>query len=644
MRIRIVFSALLLAVSASMSASYRISVWQPRTDLARERVRQHAGVITETNPVFYTMTTNGVIVESSKAYNTLWTGALAGTEILPTFQNTVDYTYWGGAEVANYVVHPSYREAYTNQIRDIVVNRNWAGADIDYEEVPVASKDDFTAFIALLAQKLHAVNKKLSVCVYGKKNDTMDPGWPYPAGQDWAALAQHADYIKIMIYGSHSTQKPNSTFVYINDVLNYAKTKITNHSKIIVGMPWYAQEYADTDRDGIKYEDYDSYGYDQVAAFLAANPGITPTRDTANSGEMNFPYTDSSGTPRWVWYTDGPAWAAKVQYVIQNHPTVGGFAQWSIGEEDPKVWGAVAQLKPRWEMNKDGNHDAMIRSTSGDVVIGNMSGATILASTTVGSDATSDLLAAGHFTRDGETDLVLRNTSTGAVRLWKMNNHTIAATETMPTVADFNWKVVGVADVDSDGRQELIWHHQTTGGVVAWERNPSDGTWFSYNLGSAMAAPWKFGGVGDFNIDGHDDLVWHNPSNGQVALWTLKNGAVTNSGVLASTAASPWTIVGVGDFNRDHYPDLLWRTDNGGTATVVWTMKDRAVLAAPTIGSCDAAWQVVRTGDFNGDGYYDIWWRHSTAGDLVAWQLSANHGVTVLNVSTPGPQWTFNAK
>ncbi len=225
-----------------------------------------------------------------------------------------------------------------------------------------------------------------------------------------------------------------------------------------------------------------------------------------------------------------------------------------------------------------------------------------------------------------------------------MNNHTIAATETMLTASDFNWKVVGVADIDSDGRQELIWHHQTTGGVAAWERNPADGTWFSYSVGSAMAAPWKFGGVGDFNLDGHDDLVWHNPSNGQIALWTMKDGAVTNSGVLASTAASPWTIVGVGDFNRDHYPDLLWRTDNGGTATVVWTMKDRTVLAAPTIGSYDAVWQVVRTGDFNGDGYYDIWWRHSTTGDLMSWQLGANHGVTVLSVSAPGPQWSFNAK
>jgi spore germination protein YaaH len=642
MRIRLVLSALLLAASASMNASYRISVWQPRTDIARESVRQHAGIITETNPVFYTMTTNGALVESSKAYNTLWTSALAGTEVLPTFQNTVDYTYWGGSEVANYVVHPNYREAYTNQIRDIVVNRNWAGADIDYEEVPVASKDDFTAFIALLAQKLHAVNKKLSVCVYGKKNDTLDPGWPYPAGQDWAALAQHADYIKIMIYGSHSTQKPNSTFIYINDVINYAKTKITNHSKIIVGMPWYAQEYMDTNRDG-KYEDYDSYGYDQVAAFLAANPGITPTRDTANSGEMNFPYTDSSGTPHWVWYTDGPAWAAKVQYVIQNHPTVGGFAQWSIGEEDPKVWGSVAQLKPRWELNKDGNHDAMIRSnTTGEILVGNMSGPTILANTVVGTDLNFDLVAAGHFTRDGETDLVLRNLSTGAMKLWQMNNHTVAATEVLPTTSDLNWKVVGVADLDADGRHELIWHHQVNGSASYWQRNAGTGAWSGYSFGTAMLPPsWVFAGVGDFNLDGRDDLVWRNVSTGANVLWTMNGGTVTNNGALP-TATTSWKLAGTGDFNHDHYPDLLWRNDSTWE-TVIWNMKDRALLSSGNASNADPVWQVVRVGDFNGNGYSDIVWRNTTTGELMMW-LMTGYSSSSSVFATPGSQWTFNAK
>jgi spore germination protein YaaH len=639
MRIRIAFSALILAMSASAHASYRISVWQPRTEVARERVRQHAGIITETNPVFYTMTTNGAIVESSKAYNTTWTSSLAGTEILPTFQNTVDYTYWGGAEVANYVVHPNYREAYTNQIMSYVNQRGWAGVDIDYEEVPVASKDDFTAFIALLAQKLHAVNKKLSVCVYGKRNDTMDPGWPYPAGQDWAALSQHADYIKIMIYGSHSTQKPNSTFSYINEVLNYAKSRITDHKKIIVGMPWYAQEYKDHNLDN-KYEDYDSYGYDQVAAFLAANPNITPTRDTVNSGEMNFPYTDPNGVPTWVWYTDGPAWAAKVQYVIKNHPTVGGFAQWSIGEEDPKVWGAVQQLKPRWELNKDGNHDAIIRHTNGDVVAGTMNGTTILASGTVGNDAYTPVVA-GHFTRDGETDIVLRSMSTGDVKLWQMNGLTITATLPVLSTNETVWKVIGAADLDSDGRHEIIWHYPPNGVVAYWRRDLTTGNWSGVYFSPTMdATAWYLAGVGDFNLDGTDDLVWRNQSTGENRIW-FTNGSTVSS-VTINSATTDWKLAGVGDFNRDHYPDLLWRNDSTW-ATAIWTMQGSAVQQTVGTSNNDPAYQVVRVGDFNGDGYSDVMWRHSSTGELVLWTMNG-FTATIGQVSTPGTSYSFTMK
>lgn len=638
MRIRIALSALIL-MSASAHASYRISVWQPRTDVARERVRQHAGIITETNPVFYTMTTNGALVESSKATNSLWTSALAGTEVLPTFQNTIDYSYWGGTEVANYVIHPDYRDAYTDEIASKVQQRGWGGADIDYENVPSTSKDDFTAFIALLAQKLHANGRKLSVCVYAKTRDVAS--WDPPNGQDWTALAQHADYIKIMIYGPHSTQKPNSTFVYIDSVIAYAKTKIADHGKIIVGMPWYAQEYTDTNGDG-RYETYDSYGYDQVASFLAANPQITPTRDTVNSGEMNFSYTDASGIPHSVWYTDGPAWAAKVQYVIKNHPTVGGFAQWSIGEEDSKVWGSVAQLKPRWEFNKDGNHDVVHRSTSGQVALWNMSSSTIVNNTAVGTDANFDVVAAGHFMRDGETDLVLRNHSTGEMKLWQMNNHTIGAIHTLPTTTDVTWKVVGVADLDADGRHEIVWHHQTNGSVAYWRRDLGTGTWYGYLIGSSLdPATFSLGGVGDFNLDGHDDLLWRNQSTGDNILWTVVNGTVTNSGGIVN-AAAPWKIAGVGDFNRDHYPDILWRNESTWE-TAIWQMKDRTLIGSGNTAQTDAVYKVVRVGDFNGDGFSDILWRHSTAGDIILWQMN-NYAANTLWVAAPGAQWSITAK
>jgi spore germination protein YaaH len=634
MRIRISLAALILAMSASAHASYRISVWQPRTDVARERVRQHAGIITETNPVFYTMTgSQGAIYESSKATNTLWTGALAGTEILPTFQNEVDFDHWGTTETANYVIHPTYRDAYTTNITNIVVSRGWAGADIDYEVVPAASKDDFTAFIQLLATKLHANGKKLSVCVYGKTNDVLDPGWEYPAGQDWTALSQYADFIKIMAYGQHSSSKPNSRFTYLNDVLNYAKSKISDHKKIIIGMPWYAQDYF--------AGDYDSFGSDTVQSILAANPGITPTRDTT-SGEMTFSYT-SGGVVHNIWYTDGPAWAAKVQYVVQNHPTIGGFAQWSVGEEDPKVWGSVAQLEPRWDFNKDGNHDIIVRNSNGDIPVGLMNGATILSSATVGSDAVYSPVAAGHFTRDGQPDIILRDTSTGDVKLWQMNGLTIGATLPVLSTGEGLWKVVGAADLDSDGRHEIIWHYPPNGAVAYWKRDVASGNWSGvwFNPLYMDATVWQMAGVGDFNLDGTDDLVWRNTSTGENRIW-FTNGTANVTSVTISSATTDWKLAGVGDFNRDMYPDLLWRNEST-LATVIWNMKGSTLLSMGNTSSNDALNKVVRVGDFNGDGFSDILWRHDTTGDLVLWTMNGYTATSAL-VFAPGPSFTATVK
>jgi hypothetical protein len=46
------------------------------------------------------------------------------------------------------------------------------------------------------------------------------------------------------------------------------------------------------------------------------------------------------------------------------------------------------------------------------------------------------------------------------------------------------------------------------------------------------------------------------------------NGATVSSGALAPSAAPGWTIAGVGDFNGDGHSDMLWQ--NGAVPTQYW--------------------------------------------------------------------------
>ena len=63
----------------------------------------------------------------------------------------------------------------------------------------------------------------------------------------------------------------------------------------------------------------------------------------------------------------------------------------------------------------------------------------------------------------------------------------------------------------------------------------------------------------DFNGDGFSDILWHN-DNGQVAIWELKGTSQIDGGsqVLPINPGPSWAEIGAGDFNGDGHSDILW--------------------------------------------------------------------------------------
>jgi hypothetical protein len=126
--------------------------------------------------------------------------------------------------------------------------------------------------------------------------------------------------------------------------------------------------------------------------------------------------------------------------------------------------------------------------------------------------------------------------------------------------------------------------------------------------GGAIPSGWLVVGVGDFNGDGHADIMLRNgATGGATAVWLLKgqsgaivgkaangrntvdislrgsgpavdaDGFVINTG--AFTALRGWSVVGIGDFNGDGLDDLLWRYLRTGH-TYVWLMNGRTATAS----------------------------------------------------------------
>ncbi len=205
--------------------------------------------------------------------------------------------------------------------------------------------------------------------------------------------------------------------------------------------------------------------------------------------------------------------------------------------------------------------------------------------------------------------------------------------------------------MNAGGTSDLVWHNPSTGQVSIWFMN---GLTKTGGLATATAPlTWNFQGLGDLDGDGDSDILWKNSATNLFHVW-LMNGQVvsTNSQVQNSTAvASNFQVLGIADFNGDRKADVLIRNNNDATM-IMWLMNGNTRVAGQFIqvpgGQPWAApgWDYMGTGDFNGDGRQDILWRNATSGSVAGWLMngfSPIESAVVGNASPVTSEWAIGA-
>ncbi|HEX7154027.1 MAG TPA: glycosyl hydrolase family 18 protein [Thermoanaerobaculia bacterium] len=309
------------------SYAWRTSIWvAPWDKSALPSVQTNIRHVDESNPVWYTLDASGAVTKVWNAENPAWRAAMAGTELIPTIQNYVNGS-WNGPLVATLLATADSRERHAEEITRLVVSSAFDGIDIDYESVPAASRADFSAFVRVLGDKLHASRKKLSITVHAKTSDSTTRRGP--GAQDWAAIGAVADSMKVMVYNFHwsgSEAGAVTPLSWLDQVATYAREAIPP-SKVIIGLPFYGFDWVGTKGTHVTYTS---------AMALAASKAAKIERD-AEGGEAMFRYADHT-----VYFQDASSYEGKVSLLREKHGDIGGVAHWSAGQEDPATWQIIA--------------------------------------------------------------------------------------------------------------------------------------------------------------------------------------------------------------------------------------------------------------------------------------------------------------
>src|SRR5438445_5398057 len=209
------------------------------------------------------------------------------------------------------------------------------------------------------------------------------------------------------------------------------------------------------------------------------------------------------------------------------------------------------------------------------------------------------------FDGDCKSDVLWRNSATGEDYLWLMNGLTIATGGFLTTVGDPAWQLQATVDFDGDGKADILWRNAVTGENYIWLMNGLTITSQGFVDSVDPVSGWQVQGVGDFDGDGRDDVLWRNLATGENYIWLMNGRTIASGGFLTQVGGQAWQVKGIGDFDGDGKADILWRNSSTGENSI-WLMNGLMIASPGFLAPVGVqAWPVKGVGDFVGDGTAD---------------------------------------
>jgi len=250
--------------------------------------------------------------------------------------------------------------------------------------------------------------------------------------------------------------------------------------------------------------------------------------------------------------------------------------------------------------------DGTIKDIAGNVVDSSIGVRTLLPYQTVAIDARSRAVATADINGDGKLDLIAADSVlTGAIAVALGNGDgTFKASQTFATQSQSSGLMV-VGDVDGDGKLDLVTMHTsaTRGGVLLGNGNGTFKAQTTFTVGTTTggSSNSRVLALGDLNSDGKLDLVVANPGSGMLTV-SFGNGNGTFQ-AQQSMSLPNLLSVALSDLNADGKVDLLATTSTNQFAVLLGN-GNGTFQPQQTYGTAGAPYFTLA--DVNSDGKLDV--------------------------------------
>jgi spore germination protein len=220
---------------------------------------------------------------------------------------------------------PEVRRRTIEDIVSFVVENNFSGINIDYENIPPEDRSALNSYMRELASILHSHGKIVTIDVSGKTWDDTS-GWG--GAWDYRALGEACDYVCIMCYDYHwsgSEAGPIGPLDWLREVVKYALSTIPRE-KIVIGIPFYGYRWLGRNGVGLTFKQ----------ALETAKSVNTLVFFSEKDGEYHYSYDSYE-----VWFQGAKSVELKISTVLSHG--IDKIAAWRVGQEDPRVWEVISR-------------------------------------------------------------------------------------------------------------------------------------------------------------------------------------------------------------------------------------------------------------------------------------------------------------